>query len=1198
MIASPEMQKYFEDIKKEVLKIHSVASLARKKGFDPVENVEIVIAENMAERVVGLISVVAPQILDAREQITARIVELEKQYGTLDWRIALKIAEEIAQEKFCKFKDKKEAMEIGIRTGFAYVTVGVVSSPLDGFVDIDIKKRMDNRGEYFCVNLAGPIRNAGGTAAAVCLLIADYVRKCFGYDVYDAQELEIKRSYTEMQDYRERVAPRQYFPSFAEIEFLLQRFPIEVGGEPSEKFEVSNYKDLPRIPTNLVRSGFCLVLTECIPLKAPKLWKQLGKWGKDFGMDHWNFLEKYLELQKKVKAKETSSSEKSSAKIKPDYSYISDIVAGRPVLSHPMRVGGFRIRYGRSRTSGYSSCGVHPATMFCLRQYLATGTQLKLERPAKGTAITACDSIEGPVVKLEDGSVLQVDSLKKAKELSSKITEIIFLGDLLVNYGDFFNRAHPLIPAGYCPEWWSLEFEKAAKDKGFSFAELAGFLDSPVFLVESLLKHPLHAKITSLEAISFAKKLDIPLHPDFTYFWSTISKEQFLLLLQWFEKWSVLRGPSGEIEKIVLPNNDALAKQAKRVLEVLGVPHLVVNKEFVVVEKQNANALIVSLGLDSRQQWVARQMVQESPETSVLNMVNQLSSVKIRDKSGIFIGARMGRPEKAKMRKMKGSPHVLFPVGDEGGKMRNFSVACTAGRVSASFPVFFCESCKQDTVLAVCEQCSQKTKQFWSCRYCGKIESSVCQTHGPALPYKAQEIPIGRFMKSSLNRLQMKAYPEVIKGVRGTSNKDHVPERLEKGLLRAKHELYVNKDGTIRYDMTQLPITHFKPREIETPVQRLIELGYTKDIYGSLLTSDDQILELKPQDIVLPDCDQSPDEGSAAVLLRTAKFVDELAVKFYGVDSVYGFSSQKDLIGALVVCLAPHTSAGIVGRIIGFSRTQGFFAHPLLHAATRRDCDGDEACVTLLFDAFLNFSRRFLPSTRGATMDAPLVLTVTLLPSEVDDMAFDVDRAARYPLELYEASLAFKMPWDVKVSQLKECLNTPQQYEGSFFTHDISDMNATVRCSAYKTLPTMEEKLMGQMAIAEAIRAVDTSDVASLVIDKHFLKDTKGNLRKFGTQEVRCVNCNDKFRRPPLIGKCTSCSGKLLFTVSEGSVVKYVELAVELANKYDVSAYTKQVLELLQQRIEGVFGKVKEKQTGLAMFAEPKEKKQEGLITV
>ena len=53
-------QTYFENIKKEVDKIYSVASEARSKGYDPSEEVEIPLAMSMAEKVVGLISTVYP----------------------------------------------------------------------------------------------------------------------------------------------------------------------------------------------------------------------------------------------------------------------------------------------------------------------------------------------------------------------------------------------------------------------------------------------------------------------------------------------------------------------------------------------------------------------------------------------------------------------------------------------------------------------------------------------------------------------------------------------------------------------------------------------------------------------------------------------------------------------------------------------------------------------------------------------------------------------------------------------------------------------------------------------------------------------------------------------------------------------------------------------------------------------------------
>ena len=128
--------KYSENITKKINFAYKAANEARAKGLDPEENVNIPLAKNMAERVEGLISVVAPQIMNTG--IPKRIKELEDIYGKLDWRVALKISLETTQEKFCKFGTQKEAMETGIRVGLAYLTLGVVASPLEGFVGLKI----------------------------------------------------------------------------------------------------------------------------------------------------------------------------------------------------------------------------------------------------------------------------------------------------------------------------------------------------------------------------------------------------------------------------------------------------------------------------------------------------------------------------------------------------------------------------------------------------------------------------------------------------------------------------------------------------------------------------------------------------------------------------------------------------------------------------------------------------------------------------------------------------------------------------------------------------------------------------------------------------------------------------------------------------------------------------------------------------
>lgn len=1159
--ASKHMEKYFEEINKEVLELFDIASEAKKKNFDPDEKVTIPLAKNMAERVEGLISTIAPQIINSG--IVERIQELEKQYGSQDWRVALIIAGEVAEEKFCKFENKKQAIEIGIRIGFAYVTVGVVASPLEGFVELKLNKRKDNNKEYFCLMYSGPIRSAGGTGASISVLIADYVRKRLGYDTYDPTDKEIKRAYTELNDYNDRITNLQYFPSEEEVEFLMNNLPVQINGDGSEKIEVSNYKDLQRIESNRIRNGFCLVMAECLSLKAPKVWKRLNQWGKEMNLEHWSFMEEFVNLQKKMKAKsaEKGKSEKKEIKIKPDGTFIKDLVAGRPVFTYPLRKGGFRLRYGRSRTSGFSSDSIHPATMVVSENFMAIGTQMKTERPGKSTTFTPCERMDGPIVKLKNGSVKKLEDLEIAKKYVKEIDEIIYLGDILINQGDFSDRGHKLIPCGFVEEWWVQYIEKYMKDNNIDFDKLNNILNIDKENLNLLFKDPIKTKLSFEQAKNISEKLKVPLHPRFIYYWDAISPENFLSLFKCLKN-AVLKE-----NKIIISEISEIDKLS---LETIGVQHNVVSKEYLVIENQDVEALKYNLGYFKK--------VPELKKTT-LEMINSVCDSKVKDKLGYFIGGRMGRPEKAKLRKLKGSPQVLFPVGNEGGRMKSFQAVFEKGKIKAEFPNYFCEKCNKETIYRVCEDCGEFTKLKYYCRRCRKeMDSEVCEKHGNNISYKRKVINFDNYFNKALAMTKSRHYPELIKGLKETLNKNRIPEHPLKGILRAKNNLYVNKDGTIRYDMTEMTITHFKPYEIGVSVNKLKELGYNKDCYGNDLVNEKQIVELKAQDIILPACKESPDEGADEVLFRTCKFIDDLLVMMYELKPYYNLNSKKDLIGQLCVAMSPHTSAGIICRIVGFSNTQGFFAHPLLHSIMRRDCDGDEAAVMLLLDTLLNFSKKYLPNTRGATQDAPLVFTSRLIPSEVDDMVFNMDVAWKYPLEFYEAAEDFKNPWDVKIEKFEDRLNTEGQYEGLGFTHDNGDFNNGVRCSSYKTIPTMKDKVLLQMELSRKIRAVDEDDVARLVIERHFIRDIKGNLRKFSQQSFRCVKCNEIYRRPPLKGRCLFCNGKIIFTISEGSIVKYLDPALMIAEEYNLPIYLKQTLELLKNRIESVFGKCTDRQ--------------------
>ena len=825
---------------------------------------------------------------------------------------------------------------------------------------------------------------------------------------------------------------------------------------------------------------------------------------------------------------------------------------------------------------------MHPATMGISGDFIATGTQLKIEKPTKGCVVTPCDVIDGPIVKFKTGSVKKLNDYDESKLLYKEVEEIIYFGDILFPLGDVMNRNATLIKPGYVEEWWDLELKKS----GGSVKD--------------------YYKVNIEEAIRFSEKYGIPFHPSHIFYWTQISYAQFLGFIDWFLHSRINDG------KILFPYNTSEKERfqvGKRALELLGVPHEVY-LENVIVDSIISKSLLVNLGFNSDFIGEIDEMgfknfnfsnvegilealgipVEKIPDIKdgekVLAVVNKLSKYKIKDKAGDFIGSRMGRPEKAKLRRLIGNPNVLFPVGEEGGRLRSVNVAVEVGSVKGDFPYNYCNKCNRESIFRVCEICGEKTSQKYYCRMCKReLNGPHCDLHENVQKYKDGRIDMKHYFEKAREKLGLLRVetPELIKGVRGTSSENHDLEHLEKGILRAKHHLAVNKDGTIRYDMTELPVSHFKPKEVEVSVAKLRTLGYIKDCYGEELSRDDQILELKPHDIIIPCNVLCGDEKADDVFINVAHFLDELLEKFYGLEKFYNIKTREDLVGQLGVCMAPHNCAGVICRIIGFSKVQGLLASPYMHAAMRRDCDGDEAAMMMLLDVLINFSRAFLPSHRGGTQDAPLVLNGKVYAKEVDDQILDFELVNNYPLELYEKAEQKLHSSEIKIEMVKQRIGRGEDpYVNTGFTHDTFNFNMGATCSSYKTLPTMSDKVKAQMDLCTKLRSVDQGDVARLIIDRHFMKDLKGNLRKFSQQSFRCGKCNEIYRRPPLNGKCEKCGNpKLIFTISYGSIVKYMEPALELVANFNVPSYIKQDLELTKKYIESIFGRDSEKQIGI-----------------
>lgn len=1151
------MDQYFERIQEKTDKAYKIAKKARSEKKDPEDDVDIPLAEDLPEKSERLITAsMFPQL--EGEGVKERIREIEEEYGKNDMRVALSIGKEVAQERFYDFESQEDAVGAGLRIGLAYLTGGIVTAPLEGIADVTIREN-DDGSSYLAVYYAGPIRSAGGTASAVSVLLADYIRKEVGLEKYKPRDDEIERYATEVEDYYTRVTKKQYTPTREEVRMISNNVPIEITGSPTENIEVSNYKDLSRIDTNRIRGGMCLVYLDGLPLKASKLVKRIKKYGSEFGLEHWNWLEDYLKLQKETHSSSSSDSDDDSdEQYVPSSKFLGNIVAGRPVFSFPGEKGGFRLRYGRTRTSGLAGTSFHPASMEIVDGFLGIGTQLKTEYPGKATVSTPCDSIEPPIVKLKNGDVVRVETAEEARELVDNVKNVVFLGDILVSYGEFLENGKSLLPSGYVEEWWALEVKEKIKDSNqYDLEDLKPYLK----------KDP---KIPTPEkAFELSENLDLPLHPHYLYLWRYLSYDNFLDFYQ--ELFQKNQGRLDQDHLIV--DKDS---KAKSVLEELWITHKV-DENKVEIDKKPSKVLKKLLKLDEDNLDYLK------GKNDVVNAIEDLSGFEIKEKAPNFLGARMGRPEKAERRVLKGKPQVLFPCGDEGGRYRNLIAAYEKETIENDVINYYCRNCNKTTPFPFCPDCGESTESIKICPKCGKKTSEDTHCGKETTRNSQREINVKELVDKAKENIGMSELPELLKAPRGIISKHKHVEPIEKGLLREKYNLYVNKDGTTRYDSSDLTLTHFKPKEIGVSVDKLKELGYKEDIEGNELESKDQVLLLKPQDIIISENEQ--DYSAVKYMKDSARFVDELLEEFYGIGSYYDIESRDDLLGELVIGLAPHTSGGIIGRIIGFNKAKGTYAHPYWHAGKRRNCDGDEDSIMLLMDSLLNFSRKFLPDRRGSrSMDAPLILASILSPDEVDDESWNVDVEGRYPLEFYQATQQYKEPWEVEIKTAEDLIEQGDPFESNY-THPVSNINKGPFESAYVTLGDMSEKVSTQLTLGEEIKAVDHDKVAELLLTKHFIKDIKGNLRKFSYQTFRCVDCNEKYRRIPLKGICKKCGGDLLLTVSEGSIRKYLIPSEQIIEKYDISPYVKQQVFILKKRIQSMFGK-EDRQSSLGQFTD------------
>ncbi|MFW6046093.1 MAG: DNA polymerase II large subunit, partial [Natronomonas sp.] len=880
-----------------------VAQIARQRGGDPTDDVEIPIAKDMADRVENILGI---------DGVADRVREMEADPDISREEAALELAADFAAGVVGDYESRAGKVEGAVRTAVALLTEGVVAAPIEGIDRVELLENADG-SEFVNVYYAGPIRSAGGTAQALSVLVADYTRTLVGVDEYRPRDDEVERYAEELSLYDNETG-LQYAPSDAETKFIARNLPIMLDGEATGDEEVSGFRDLERVDTNNARGGLCLVLGEGIAQKAPKI----QRYTSQLEEIDWPWLDDLIDGSYGETAHDgdDEAAETGRVDIQPDQGrktdefpaapsqplgppradsskkYLRDLIAGRPVFGHPSEPGGLRLRYGRARNHGFATAGVHPATMHLVDDFLAAGTQIKTERPGKAAGVVPVDTIEGPTVKLANGDVRRIDDVEEALEVRNGVVAILDLGEYLVNYGEFVENNQPLSPASYTVEWWRRDLEAAG-------ADVQALTDDPRITLETP---------DARQVFAWIEEYDVPLHPRYTYLWHDLDVERFDLLADeasqghWvttdgahefdpepIESDAVDVSTTATERTLVLPKSEPV----RDALEVLLIEHTQGDETLTIAD---ALPFVRSLGLteDLDRTWSLDDCSAEAAEWdnghNAIQVANEVAPFEIRERAPTRVGCRMGRPEKSEKRDLSPAVHTLFPISEAGGSQRDVAGAAkhaetmqdTPGEVEVELARRRCPDCGTGTFRARCPNCESVTEPHYVCWNCeidvepdqaGRAICPRCEREAEAV--ERRTVDIDEAYRNALSAIGERENAfEMLKGVKGLASEHKIPEPIEKGILRAKHDVSTFKDGTVRYDMTDLPVTAVRASELDVSVGQLQELGYEVDVHGEPLEHDDQLVELRVQDVVLSD-------GAAEHMMRTADFVDDLLSQYY-----------------------------------------------------------------------------------------------------------------------------------------------------------------------------------------------------------------------------------------------------------------------------------------------------------------------------
>jgi DNA polymerase II large subunit len=1093
-----EFQEYIKSLKNKVETQIQLATKARSLRLDPHANIESKITYNSNTKILAILNI--PGLEDHLPSNLSQNDNLVL--------LAANIAKQIVNGRFIK-KNREELVLLALQSALVIISQGLISVPQESIPKVEINANTNHLTIYF----SNTIRYATGDTIGLVVLIADYIRHVLHLNRFSPSSNLIARYIEELGIYLTiNDRSRNIWGNL--LKFLIENIGVEISGEAYERIEVKKYRNLPNL-TNQLRMGMCVVFERMIENLNLIARRKIVA-----GIPEWNWL---------------TPSVKGLSHEKYDFK-LRKARGTQPILSESKKPGGFRLRLGRSRNTGQGAAGIHPATMV-LSEMLSPGTNIKIDLISRTLTVFPVSTILGPLVELEDGSSVRITTFSELMQIEDQIVQIWEMGDVLLSPDDI-PATETIGLSAWVEEWWTQQQEYAIETKFGGLDNLSVILSKLITneydenKIIKTIKDPTQYYPSPLLALTLAKLTKVPLHPYYSFNWNEIAISDFIRLVQKIN--SVKNG--------LLPYDEDL----NLILRQLGVPFSI-NNGFIRTEKFQLMIQALSGKIEQATQILA----ESKTAPNIEELIELLTNIPVRSLCSRRLGLRILRVEKAGVRRINPPTHILFPIGSYGGAQRDLLKAKEQSNIEIQLSERYCDYCEISAFTAYCPSCKQKTKQLYFCSNDHISETRLCpECNQYGFPARKKTIDIAGLLDYAIEKVDSTNLKR-IKGVSYLTSKNRIPEHIIKGVLRAKHGLFVYKDGTTRFDQTNAVLTHFTPKEIHSSIIALKRLGYSHDIFGNDLTNEDQIIEIYPYDIIV-----SKEIGIS--LIDSSKFIDDELTHLYEISPYFRINSLNNLPGSLILGLAPFSMVGIVGRIIGYTENKVVYAHPLWHQLKTRNCNGDIDSITLLLDVFLNFSMEYIPSSRGGSLDVPLI--INLSEDWKDTLLYAKYKSIPLNLMLYQhlhenptvdELLTYNLTHLEPIFQRIHTIDNISQYK---FDNKFSESKIIA-------------KIETELRVLRRLRGVEEGEFVDSILENDFLEKISTSISRFFLQPVRCRTCNTTFRRVPLSKYCPVCHRQTIgLTLSEGWVLRYLQIIEQLKDKYisNVSDYCQSWIELIE----------------------------------